>query len=83
MLKLYGAHWCPHCVKAMAYLNKNNIKFDFVNMDTIDVDTEKKVIEANGGDDWIIPTLEFNGKWISGKKFDVNIFAADLKSLGV
>ena len=42
-----------------------------------------KVVQVNGGDDWVIPTLEFNGKWRAGKAFDEKKLAADLQKMGV
>ncbi len=83
MLKIYAASWCPHCVRAVNFLNEHNISYEYINMDTIDTVSEQKVIEVNGGDDWIIPTLEYNGKWCRGKKFNAKILQQDLKKLGV
>ena len=83
MLKVYGAQWCPHCVKTVNYLREHDIEFDYVNIDTIDPEMERKIIEVNGGDDWVIPTLEFNGNWREGKKFNAKQLAKDLIKLGV
>ena len=83
MLKVYGAQWCPHCVKTVAYLQKHDVEFEYINMDTIDPVMEQKVIDVNGGDDWVIPTLEFNGKWREGKKFNAKQLTQDLIDLGV
>ena len=43
----------------------------------------KKVVEVNGGDDWVVPTMEYNGKWRPGQVFDAGKLEADLKAWGV
>ncbi len=83
MLKVYAASWCPHCVKTVNFLKKHGIPYEYINMDIIDPVLEQKIIEINGGDDWVIPTLEYNGKWCRGKKFNAKILQQDLKKLGV
>ena len=32
-ITLYGADWCPDCLRAKAYLKENNIDFEFVDVD--------------------------------------------------
>lgn len=46
-------------------------------------DVVKKVVEVNGGDDWVVPTMEYNGKWRPGQVFDAGKLEADLKAWGV
>ena len=82
-LHIYAARWCPHCRAALKYLNESGIKFIEHDMDSIAPEDEKKVIAANGGDDWVVPTLECEGKWIPGKPFEKKRFEADLKTLGI
>jgi len=43
----------------------------------------RKVIEVNGGDDWVVPTLEFNGKWREGKFFNAEQLMKELTQMGV
>jgi len=31
-IKLYGAEWCVFCVKAKDFLEKNNIDFEYINV---------------------------------------------------
>lgn len=83
MLRVYAAKWCPHCVATVRFLTEKKIPFEYIDMDTVDPETEKKVIEVNGGDDWVIPTLEFNGKWRPGEVFRAEKLMQDLKTLGV
>ena len=83
MLKVYGAEWCPHCELTAEYLKKNNIIFEYIEIEKEPDDVVKKIIEVNGGDDWVIPTLEFNGKWREGKVFNESELIVDLKNLGM
>ncbi len=81
MLKVYGAKWCPHCTKTAEYLKRNNIEFEYLDIEKESKTTVQKIIEVNGGDDWVIPTLEFNGKWREGKVFDEDGLKSDLEKL--
>ncbi len=83
MLIVYAAKWCPHCVRAMEYLQRKEIKFEYRDIDKQPDEIVQKVIDANGGEDWVIPTLEFEGKWRKGKVFLEDEFERDLKKLGV
>ena len=83
MLKVYAAEWCPHCVKTVEYLKANNIVFDYIDIETLDREVVDKIVEVNGGLDWIVPTLEYNGRWREGKVFNEAELAADLKDLGL
>ena len=83
MLKIFGAKWCPHCLKTKEFLEKNRIPFSWLDIETQPDDVVQKIIEVNGGDDWVVPTLEFNGKWREGKKFDPNGLIRDLTRMGV
>ncbi len=83
MLKVYAAMWCPHCVKTLEYLKRKNIEFTYLDIENQPDNIVQKVIDANGGDDWVIPTLEFNGKWREGKVFNETELERDLKTMGV
>ncbi len=83
MLTVYGAAWCPHCRRTVDWLKAKNIPFTYVDMDTVDAGTEKRVTDANGGDDWVVPTLEYQGKWRRGQFFHEEKLTADLKAWGV
>ena len=43
----------------------------------------EKVIEVNGGIDWVVPTLEYNGRWREGKIFNPCELLKDLKQMKV
>ena len=59
-IQLYGADWCPDCRRAKAYLDENNIKYEFIDVD-LDQEATAKVEAINNGKR-IIPTIIINGK---------------------
>lgn len=83
MLKVYSAKWCPHCDLTVEYLKKNNIEFEYINIEEQQEKIVRKVIEVNGGEDWVVPTLEYKGKWREGKIFNEKELGADLAKLGI
>lgn len=83
MLKVYAAQWCPHCKKTIAFLNERGIPFEYCDIEKASDDVVRKVVEVNGGDDWVVPTLELNGKWRPGKVFDSAELEKDLKDMGL
>jgi glutaredoxin len=58
-IKLYGADWCADCVRAKAFLNNNNVAFDFIDTD-MNSDAAQIVEEINKGKR-IIPTILIDG----------------------
>lgn len=83
MLKVYAADWCTHCTRTIKYLKKNDIEFQYIDIESQPENIVSEVIRVNGGDDWVVPTLVFNGKWRPGKIFEETELASDLKILGV
>lgn len=83
MLKVYGAKWCPHCTLTVEYLKKNNIEFKYIEIEKQSKDIVQKIIDVNGGDDWVVPTLEYKGKWREGKVYDEKELNSDLQQLGL
>jgi len=83
MLKVYAAKWCSHCSKTIEYLKTNNIEFEYCEIEKQSKEIIQTIIEANGGHDWVVPTLEFNGKWREGKIFDEKELRSDLQKLGL
>lgn len=83
MLTVYSAFWCPHCIKTESYLKEKGIAFTSVNIETAPEDVVRKVVEVNGGVEWVVPTLEFNGKWRPGKVFKPRELEKDLRDMGV
>jgi mycoredoxin len=83
MLNVYAASWCRHCQKTVEFLEENKIAFNYIDVETQPDDVVAKVVEVNGGFDWVVPTFEFNGKWRKGKVFDPRELTKDLVELGV
>ena len=83
MLKVYAAKWCPHCTKTVEYLKNKNIEFEYYEIEEQPENIVQEIIRVNGGDDWVVPTLEFNGKWRKGKIYNEIELKADLGQLGL
>lgn len=83
MLKVYAASWCPHCRKAVELLKSRNVPFEYYEIEEQPEELVKRVVEVNGGEDWVVPTMEFDGKWRPGKVFDEAELIAGLRALGV
>ncbi|MCG8638344.1 MAG: glutaredoxin family protein [Desulfobacterales bacterium] len=83
MLKVYSAKWCPHCHQTIDYLNDNNIEFEYIEMELQPKQVIDKIVEINGGEDWVVPTLEYNGEWREGKIYNEKELYSDLKRMGV
>lgn len=80
---MYAARWCHHCMKTETFLRKNNIEFNYIDIEIQPDEVVRKVIEVNGGFDWVVPTLEYKGIWREGKVFNENELILDLKNMGV
>jgi mycoredoxin len=83
MLTVYATSWCPHCRKSVDFLMKHHIDFIYKDIERQPDEIVKRVIEANGGKDWVVPTMEFKDKWRPGKTFHAKDLEADLKAMGV
>ncbi|MCW7755387.1 glutaredoxin family protein [Desulfobotulus sp. H1] len=83
MLQVFSASWCPHCQKAIRWLRDNDIPFQVVNIETAETSLVEKVVAINGGEDWVVPTLEYEGKWRKGMVFEPQSFKQDLIELGM
>ncbi len=83
MLKLYGAKWCPHCTRTAQFLQDSGIKFEYLEVEEQSPSVIAKIVEVNGGDDWVVPTLDFNGEWRPGQVFEPEKLEKDLKKMGV
>jgi mycoredoxin len=82
-LNVYAASWCPHCQRTAAFLRDHQIPFVWHEIEEQPKTVVDKVIEVNGGDDWVVPTLEHDGHWRPGKVFDPDRLPDDLRDLGV
>ena len=45
---MYGAEWCGDCRRSKRFLDTNNIKYNYIDIETDQVASDK-VIEINGG----------------------------------
>lgn len=54
-IKFFGADWCPDCKRAKSFLNKNNIIFEYIDVD-LDEHATSTVEQINNGKR-IIPTI--------------------------
>ena len=83
MLKVYYWKVCPHCHKAIDFLNVHKIPFEALDIEKQPEDVVKKVVDVNGGDDWVVPTMEYNGRWRPWQAFDAARLEADLRAWGL
>ncbi len=82
-LKVYAAEWCPHCRKTVEFLKKNSIPFDYIEIEEQPESVIAEIVKVNGGDDWVVPTLEYGGTWRPGAVFNEESLRRDLSALGV
>jgi len=73
----------PHCQMTVQFLKENKIKFNYIDIETQPEHVVKRVVEVNGGRDWVVPTLEYNGRWREGKVFDADDLIKDLQKMKV
>ncbi len=77
-ITIYTTEWCPDCWAAKRYLGEKGTPFE-------EVDIEKRpeavqqVIAARGKK--VVPTLEYNGRYIDGNHFNIDKFSRDLEEL--
>ena len=83
MLKVYAANWCPHCRKTVDFLKSRNVPFEYFEIEEQPEELVKRIVEVNGGDDWVVPTIEYDGKWRPGKVFDETELLKDLRAMGL
>jgi len=56
-ITVYGAYWCPDCIRSRRYLNRHKIPYNWVNIEK-DQQGAAYVIQTNDGKR-IIPTILF------------------------
>ena len=47
-ITVYGAEWCGDCRRSKRFLDSNNVKYNYIDVEA-DVTASDKVIEINGG----------------------------------
>jgi mycoredoxin len=83
MLTVYAVSWCPHCKRLVHFLTENHIDFIYRDIEHQPREIVQQVIAANGGQDWVVPTLEYNGKWRPGKTHNESELRTDLGKWGL
>ena len=83
MLKVYATNWCPHCRRMVHFLDKHQVEYEYIDIENQPDDVVKLVVDANGGVDWVVPTLEYNGKWRPGKRHNEEEIIKDLEDMGL
>ncbi len=83
MLNVYAWNVCPHCRKTVEFLQSRKVPFQYLEIEEQPEAVIKKVIDVNGGDDWVVPTLEYNGQWRPGQVFNAEKLERDLKKWGL
>lgn len=83
MLKVYAWSVCPHCHRTIEWLNSHHIPFEYLEIEDQPRDVVQKVVDVNGGEDWVVPTLEYKGKWRPGQVFNAEKLERDLKAWGL
>jgi len=62
---------------------KGILPLEYMDIEKADAEIVKQVIEVNGGEDWVVPTMQYEDKWRPGKVFNEEVLENDLKELGV
>ena len=47
-ITMYGAEWCGDCRRSKRFLDSNNVKYNYIDVEA-DAAASDKVIEINGG----------------------------------
>jgi len=79
-VKIYTAVWCPDCRRAKAFLRDKDIAFEDIDVEE-NPDTVEIIVRARGKR--VLPTLEFEGRFMDGNHFNRSRFEADLREIGV
>lgn len=83
MLNVYTWSRCPHCRRTIEWLRKHRIEFRCLEVEEQPEDVIRKVVEANGGDDWVVPTMEYSGQWRPGQAYDPAKLEEDMRGWGL
>jgi glutaredoxin len=64
-IKFYGSDWCPDCIRSKAFLDKNKISYEYIDVEKTDGAAEI-VVEINKkfgkGPFRSLPTILLDGK---------------------
>lgn len=62
VIDLYGAAWCPHCVRARGYLEREGIAYAYHDVDQPSNKTTMRKVNPRGG----IPTIKIDNEVVVG-----------------
>ena len=79
-ITMYGAEWCGDCRRSKKFLDANNVKYKYIDVEA-DVSASDKVIEINGGQR-SIPVIIFSDGTHLTEPSD-NDLKAKLQSLNI
>lgn len=77
-LRVFTTSWCPDCRKAKRILTEKSVSFE-------EIDIEKNpeyvdlIVKERGKK--VVPTLEYDGKYMDGNHFNEEKFCRDLKTV--
>ncbi len=77
-LKIYTSQFCGDCVAAKHMLTRKGIEFEEIDI-TDNPEAVELIIAARGKR--LTPTLEYNGKYMDGHRFDPEKFEKELAEL--
>jgi mycoredoxin len=77
-IKVYTTSWCPDCRAAKRVLTEKGIPFEDIDIEKVPGALEI-VVAAKGKR--VVPTLEYQGKYIDGNHFSQPKFEKDLETL--
>ncbi len=77
-LKVYTSHFCGDCTAAKHFLERKGIEFEEIDI-TDNPEAVETIIAERGKR--VTPTLEFNGKYMDGNRFDPEKFEKELAEL--
>ena len=63
MVKIYSTSWCPSCVSSKRLLEDNNIEFEEINIEELEMSREQ-LYDITGG--MSVPQIVINEKSIGG-----------------
>lgn len=66
MLNVYAWSVCPHCHRTIEWLKEHRIPFHYLEIEEQPKDVIQKVIDVNGGDDWVVPDSGIQRAMASG-----------------
>lgn len=80
MIKMYTAKWCGDCRRAKEFMQEKNVSYEEVDIEE-NPGAVETIIQARGKR--VLPTLEFEGRFMDGNHFQREKFETDLKEIGI